>query len=264
MSGYNWADCPDNVKAQAAAIKDYLAGALGSGLLGIYIHGSLCLGCFQPGHSDLDLLVVTHKPLDMAVRFELMKGFLALHRKPIPIEMSVMAWSDLHPWRHPAPYQFHFSEYWRERYEQMAAAGDMSFWDFKEEATDGDLACHITLTNQQGICLYGPPVEEVLPTVPEADFWDSIYWGIDYFGELKGEQLVTGILTLIRIWSYKETKRILSKAEAGEWSLDRIPAGSRYIVRNAVDVYSAVSGLVPYGEADLEELRRYVVEEIKS
>ncbi|MDQ0113918.1 aminoglycoside adenylyltransferase domain-containing protein [Paenibacillus harenae] len=264
MSGYDWNNCPDDVKAQTAAMSEYLAATLGENLVGIYVHGSMCLGCFQPAHSDLDVLVVTRLTLDKVTRFELMKGFLSLHSKPIPIEMSIISYGDIHPWKHPTPYQFHFSEYWRERYEQMVAANDMSFWDFKEPATDGDLACHMTLTSQQGICLYGQPIEEAFPIVPEADFWDSIYWGIDYFDDLKDDQLVTGLLTLIRIWSYKETKVILSKSQAGEWSLDSLPAAYHSIVQNAVDVYKAASEAIPYNRIDLEELKRYVINEIRS
>lgn len=263
MSGYHWSNCPDDVKAQAAAMNDYLAAALGDNLMGVYIHGSICLGCFQPTHSDLDVLVVTHRPLDKVTRFELMKGFLALHQKPIPIEMSILSYTDIHPWKHPTPYQFHFSEYWRENYERMVSDYDMNFWDFKEPATDGDLACHITLTSQQGICLYGPPISEVFPAVPEADFWNSIYWGIEYFEKLEGELLVTGLLTLIRIWSFKEMKVILSKSQAGEWSLARLPATYHSIVQNAVDVYNSASEAIPYNKTDLEELKQYVMDEIR-
>ena len=38
--------------------------------------------------------------------------------QPAPLELSVLARTDLQPWRYPTPYQLHFSETWRERYEQ--------------------------------------------------------------------------------------------------------------------------------------------------
>ncbi|MBS4203611.1 aminoglycoside adenylyltransferase domain-containing protein [Lederbergia citrea] len=112
----------------------------------------------------------------------------------------------------------------------------MTFWEFNEVYTDGDIACHVTLINQSGICIYGRAISEIFPSVPEKDFWDSIFWGVDYFSKLDGEPLIPGILTLLRIWSYKENKAIYSKAQAGEWAIGLVPSQYRYIVENAVDV----------------------------
>jgi predicted nucleotidyltransferase len=170
LSGYHWNNCPIDVKTQVFNIKNYLIQNLGENLLGIYIHGSMCLGYFQPAHSDLDVLVITNTPLNAVQRFNFMKGFLSLHKKPIPIELSILCYSEINPWKHPTPYQFHFSEYWRERFENIAIENNLSFWDYKEIYTDGDMACHITLNNQKGICIYGTPINEVFPSVPEEDF----------------------------------------------------------------------------------------------
>jgi predicted nucleotidyltransferase len=262
MSGYNWANCPPEVREQIDNVQQFLIRALGDNLIGIYIHGSLCLGCFQPAHSDLDLLIVAREPLLPKERFELMNGFLALHRQPIPLELSLLCITELKPWRHPAPFQFHFSEYWRERYEQIAAAQDLGFWDFPETYTDGDLACHVTLTNQSGIRLYGPAIPDVFPDVPEDDFWDSIAWGVEYYSKLDDDQLVTAILSLLRIWSYDAERVIYSKAGAGEWALDKVPPSYRYIVQNALDAYRAEDVMKTCPAEDLTALRMYVTDRI--
>ncbi|MBS4203612.1 nucleotidyltransferase domain-containing protein [Lederbergia citrea] len=72
-------------------------------LIGIYLHGSMCLGSFQPSHSDLDIIVITKKTLNAPQRLHLMNGLLELHKKPSPIELSILCFSDLSPWRHPTP-----------------------------------------------------------------------------------------------------------------------------------------------------------------
>jgi hypothetical protein len=61
-------------------IEDLLAGvrgALGDNLLGFYLRGSLALGDFDPETSDVDILVVTERPMSEA-EFE---GLAALHAR---------------------------------------------------------------------------------------------------------------------------------------------------------------------------------------
>lgn len=263
LSGYRWDDCPIEIKLQITNISDFLNHALGENLIGTYLHGSLCLGSFQPSHSDLDMIVITKQPLTAPQRLHLMNGFLALHKKPSPIEISILCYSDLNPWRHPTPYEFHFSEYWRPKFEVISSENDLAFWDIKEVYTDGDIACHVTLINQSGICIYGRAISEIFPVVPEKDFWDSIFWGIEYFSKLDGELLTTGILTLLRIWSYKENKAIYSKAQAGEWAVGLVPSEYRDIIENLVDVYNDKAKKKDFSEADLNNLRHYVINQIK-
>ncbi len=263
MSGYDWDNCPLEIKMQITNIKDFLNDNLGENLIGIYLHGSLCLGSFQPSHSDLDLIVVTNNTLNASQRFFLMNGFLALHKKPSPIELSILCYSDFNPWRHPTPYEFHFSEYWRPKFEVLASENDLSFWDFKEVCTDADIACHVTLINQSGICIYGRVRSEIFPLVPEQDFWDSISGGIDYFSKLDGELLASEILSLLRIWSYKENKAIYSKAQAGEWAMELVPLEYHYIIQNAVDAYNGKVKIREFKTSDLSSLRHYVMNQIK-
>lgn len=262
MSGYDLNHCPAETKLQVSNIKDFLMDNLSGNLAGVYVHGSMCLGSFQPSHSDLDIIVVTQTSLNAVERFALMKGFLELHKMPSPIELSILCLSELNPWRHPTPYEFHFSEYWRPKFEIIAEENDLDFWDFKEVYTDGDIACHVTLINQSGICIYGQAISEVFPPVPEKDFWDSIVWGVDYFSKLEDELIVTGILTLLRIWSYKEKKAILSKAHAGEWSIVRVPSQYRYIVQNAVDIYNGKDEIKHYDPSDVEGLKQFAIRQI--
>ncbi|HJW82735.1 MAG TPA: hypothetical protein VJ754_00380, partial [Anaerolineae bacterium] len=54
-----------------AQVDDLLAGLhtiLGENLVGVYLHGSLALGCFNPAQSGVDLLVVRRqtRPVGMA------------------------------------------------------------------------------------------------------------------------------------------------------------------------------------------------------
>lgn len=36
---------------------------LGDNLVGVYLHGSAVMGCFQPGKSDLDLILIVRQDI---------------------------------------------------------------------------------------------------------------------------------------------------------------------------------------------------------
>lgn len=143
------------IPEQARAIAEQIHALLGDDLVGVYLHGSFALGCGNPNRSDLDVLVVARRPLTAAKR----EAFLAFLRGtyeqpswPRPVELSVLTESELRPWRHPAPYDFHLSP------------GTVS-----RPGLDPDLAAHITVTRRAGNALVGPPPEEVFPEVPRRD-----------------------------------------------------------------------------------------------
>ncbi|MCR2807886.1 aminoglycoside adenylyltransferase domain-containing protein [Paenibacillus soyae] len=245
IKGLHWEDGPQDVVRQALLAKQYAMDYLKEALVGVYVHGSLCLGAFHEGRSDLDLLMVVNRPLTVQERFQLMVAFLGFHRTPAPIEVSIMLQDDLLEWKHPAPYQFHFSDYWRKRYADMAYWDDASFWDYEGERTDIDLACHVSLAKQFGVTLHGPAAGELFPAVPEADFWESIRSGAEsLMTAAEGDACLTvqedeaqGILTLARIWSYQEHGIFFTKTEAAEWAAKRLPEKLSKILLASIEVY---------------------------
>src|SRR5262245_8202997 len=123
MPQYSWHDCPPPVRIQLDRFIQATQALLADQLVGIYLHGSLALGCFNPSRSDLDLLVVTHTGMPVEIKRELGQLLLELSGAPIPIEISFLRRADITPWRHPAPFDLHYSETWREQY-QRELAGD--------------------------------------------------------------------------------------------------------------------------------------------
>lgn len=130
------------------------------------------------------------------------------------------------------------------------ALEDKGFWS--ETPVDGDIACHLTLINKKGICIFGLPIKEAFSEIPETDFRSSIVSGVDYAISVLTTLPVYGILTLCRVLSYLETGEILSKRDAGMWALSIIPENLRYIVRSAVEVYEGTrSDMVVINDVDL-------------
>jgi len=59
MVQYTWTTCSKVIQSEVNTLQTELHRLHGKNLLGIYLHGSLALGGFQPGRSDIDVIVVT-------------------------------------------------------------------------------------------------------------------------------------------------------------------------------------------------------------
>ena len=152
---YGWADCPQPIRAQIEGFTQNITQILGDNLTGVYLHGSLAMGCFNPARSDIDLLVITQKTMTPEARRATAYGVLAASGHPNPIEVSFVRLSCLHPWQYPTPFDFHFSEEWREKTTLELSNGDWQSWDSTELLKDADLAAHVTITRARGIVLVG-------------------------------------------------------------------------------------------------------------
>jgi predicted nucleotidyltransferase len=235
MAQYGWKNCPDSIRRQVDIFRDGVVNILGDNLTGIYLHGSLAMNCFNPARSDLDLLVITQEGLGETIR-DIAALVLETSGSPSELEISFLRESYLHPWRYPTPFDFHFSETWREKTALELAAERWQLWAGDPPPTDPDLAAHITITRARGISLYGKPIADVFPEVPRADYLDSILADFDYAREQIAENPVYAVLNFCRIYSYVRDGRIDSKDEGGVWALDGLP-DYRPLIQAALDAY---------------------------
>ena len=101
MYQYNWQSCPIPVRAQIQTLCEQVSAALGDTLIGIYLHGSLALGCFNPERSDLDLLVVNAQPMSVETKRHIVGLLLQISKRPGPLEISFLVLPDLRPFAIP-------------------------------------------------------------------------------------------------------------------------------------------------------------------
>jgi streptomycin 3"-adenylyltransferase len=237
---YGWPDCPVAVREQIDRLSSALASILSEHLGGIYLHGSLAMGCFNPRHSDLDLLVIAANPISLSTKRQIVEYLLVCSQQPRPIEISLLAHSQLHPWRYPTPFDLHYSEMWRDSYTRDLAAGTWQAWNTGQRH-DPDLAAHITVINARGICLAGEPIAAVFPAVPADDYRASLAGDIhDSLESIAGDP-VYAILNCCRTYAYIRDGRILSKEEGGRWALGALPAGFRATVASALAAYRSAT-----------------------
>jgi hypothetical protein len=215
----------------AQHLAEDLAVILSDDLVGVYLHGSAATGCFNPDRSDIDLLVVARQALSPEQRRAVATLLLASSGAPYPVELTLVTTGQLHPWRHPTPFDFHYSESWRASLAQQLAAGELS----SPELTDPDLAAHITVLQAQGRVLVGAPIDEVFPEVPAADFRQVILADLDWIRH--HSTTIYGVLNTCRILAYLDGQGLLSKAEGADWALDNLPATYRATITKARSAY---------------------------
>lgn len=241
----------DSARDQIAGLTEGLTRLLGANLIGIYLHGSLALGGFNPQHSDIDLLIVVHTSLPPDIKHEVARLVLASSRNPHPLELSILTDENLYPWRYPTPFDFHYSEAWRERTQQEFDNGSAPSW---ADAHDPDLAGHITIVNHCGIVLAGKPIAEALPPVPRTDYLTSVLNDVLDAPEYIHTNPVYWILNPCRVYWYLLEGRISSKEEAGAWAVDYLPEPYCAVVRQALASYR---GEINDKNFDLTGLQQY-------
>jgi predicted nucleotidyltransferase len=251
-----WKNCPEPVRRQVLAFAGGLSKTLGPNRVGIYLHGSLAMGCFNLRASDIDLLVVTERRLGKA-KHQLASIALEASSKPCPIEVTTFSRKDLRPWRYPTPFDFHFSEYWRAAYEAGTA--------FKSIGKSGeDPAAHIVVTRARGVVLHGEPAKVALPLVPYDDYLDAILGDIPWaMRKLWGDPVMEGrtqvstylVLNTCRVLAFVRTRQILSKAEGGAWGLRSAPKKFAPLIRRALRAYAIGS---QDGGTHFSEVRSFV------
>jgi streptomycin 3"-adenylyltransferase len=216
-------------------IRAFCEERIGENLVGIYIHGSLAFGCFDPSVSDIDFLIVVQENLSMAEKQALLHLMLELTpiSPPKGLEMSVVLAQDCLPFVYPTPYLFHFSSAHIAR-----ALRDSEEYCRNFHGTDRDLAAHTTVTRAVGQVLCGKPIGEVFGEVPREAYLDSLRYDSENAVEDISENPVYVILNLCRIAAFLEEGAVLSKKEGGLWGLQHLPQAYREIIRAAMDAYT--------------------------
>jgi predicted nucleotidyltransferase len=226
---------PAEIRSQLEEVVAGLRSALGGDLVGVYLHGSMALGCFGP-HSDIDVVAVSARKLGPERKHAFVQMLLEVSNAPRPVELDVILASTLRRWRHPAPFEFHYSESLRVRFE----AGELEPW---EDSVNRDLAAHAAFIREAGVAMVGPPPSEVFPEIPEDDFCDALLYDVDWWRDhlCELEEIPGGVrnavLSLARIWATLATGDQHSKATGVEWTLPRLPAELGPVLEHAYAAY---------------------------
>lgn len=225
----------EQVSKACALIKDHLA----STLLSIHLYGSATDGGLKP-QSDIDLLVTVSERLDDEVRKDLLLDLLSVSVPPgkdkslRALEVTVIAYNEVVPWRYPARRELQFGEWLRK---------DILAGVFEPAILDVDLTILLTQARQHSLALVGPLAEEFFEPVPEHDFCRVLSDSLDIWKTCEdwvGDERNI-ILTLARIWYSAATGKIVPKDVAADWLLERLPIEYQQILYEARQAYLGLS-----------------------
>lgn len=227
-----------------AEVNEALAGAMetfqrniGPNLKGLYLHGSMAMGCFRPWSSDIDLLAVVYESMDRDSKLRLVNDIMAIAESGsefISFEFSIVTAGEAARAAHPLDYILHYSNGWHQRYKDGKADYVVT------GGADEDLTAHFMVTRQRGFALCGAPIVDTFGVVSREDYLKAVWYDIvNSEAEAPNKPMYT-VLNLCRTLMYLETGRVGSKLEGGQWAAG-LPELAKWkpVIDTAISEYSA-------------------------
>ncbi|MEG2916655.1 MAG: DUF4111 domain-containing protein [Clostridium sp.] len=248
-----------SVKYLLEKIVNAYKSILQENLIGIYLHGSLVMNDFNEQSSDIDFLIVIESEISKDVMRALVEVLLDLSKDGPKkgFEMSVILESNCRRFKYPTPFQLHYSDYHKVRYEN-----NLDY--FCSNSVDYDLAAHIAVLCERGRCISGKPIEQVFEKVPRKYYIDSIIKDISNVKEEVFDNPIYYVLNLCRVLYYLKEGIISSKQEGGEWGYLNCPNKYRNIIQGALNSHNDVSIELNIQQELLIEFVDFIQNEIDS
>jgi hypothetical protein len=208
-------------EAAVAALKrlaDSCAGVLDTTLVSAILHGSLTMDDFQPGRSDLDLLLVVERGLAPSEARALIDAVRTADLGPAGgVDLLVVTRrTALAPADHPGR-------------ELMVGCWPGSGGRLEVEGHDDhvpDVWPELSEARARGRSLLGPEPRDVLAEVPVGlVLANGTAWLTTWLDRIDDDRnAVLMVLTACRVWRFGLTGEHTSKTAAALWALDRDPS----------------------------------------
>lgn len=196
----------------AAICSRELAGLVGS----VILHGSLTLGDYVPGRSDIDLLVIVERSLRDREVERLTRAVVAEQASaPGPVDLRIVTGETAASPTEEPP---------MELYVRLHPPSEPAIE--RRHPGERDLVVELSVCRHHGRSLVGPAPREVIAEIPDdwilrsgdaqlAD-WQSLTDDAEH-AELM-------VLTACRLWRFHEEGIHCGKSAAGAWALARDPS----------------------------------------
>jgi predicted nucleotidyltransferase len=233
----SWQVCDEDIKKFVLDLVSLLENELRDNLVGVYLHGSLAMGCYYRPKSDLDVIVVVQDKIGAATA---KSAGIAIaeqaEKRPTTgnVELSIITADTAKNIPVPVPFEFHYSTEWHEK----TLNGDI---EYDSSKTDIDLLSHLMYVRQRGVVLAGKPISEVFGEYDWQHFMDAVI--DDFKWILEDEHILEtpfyGVLNICRVLQLmsENSQMVHSKDEGGEWGLKNLPQEHHAIIQQALDAY---------------------------
>ncbi|MBW3587874.1 MAG: DUF4111 domain-containing protein [Actinobacteria bacterium] len=183
---------------------------------GIVLHGSLASAAYEPGRSDIDLLVVLGEPLQPASKnavFQAVADLLAPSPTAIDLRFTTRATA-------AAPSRLPNIDL-----EIAAHPPDNALQIVAENTTDPDLLNEFAICRAYGRTMHGRTAREMISPVRHDWLLEIADNELATWQRVHAQGYVPTIvpLTACRIWRYATERVFCSKHEAAHWALERAP-----------------------------------------
>lgn len=239
------------IKQLMANIDEWMKEILEDNYVGVYFHGSLRLGSFNPDKSDLDFIVVVKHKMDYSTKERICNRTLeniSLFPKK-GCELSVVLEEHCKNIVHPIPYEMHVS----------GNADKQNIILSDDDKTDPDLASHFNTINVENKEFdFGKPSKEVFSKVPKQYVIDSNYQDtLSCAKEITGNPVYC-ILNLCRFYAMITEDLTLSKYDGGKWALENKDFHYHDVIQSAMEDYMGSTN----NRYDAEKLKSFAQESI--
>ncbi len=250
----------ENVDRLMEQVNSWVEEILGEQYVGVYFHGSLRLGSFNPAKSDLDFIIVVKGGIDLETRKKICDCMME-NRERFPakgFEFSVVQERYCREIVYPTPFELHMSGAFEELYRRDPQA----VLDYRVKE-DPDLASHFHVINVPNDRMdFGKASSEVFSQVPGEYVFASNWSDIENAEEDITANPVYVTLNLCRFYAYIREGLTLSKYDGGKYALAHMPSSYPDIIQRAMEDYRG-EGKVSYPHDRLAAFAEEAMKAIK-
>jgi predicted nucleotidyltransferase len=244
-------NAPESVKGFLREMLSVLHPILFDDLVGVYLTGSLAMGCFNPESSDVDTILVVRKSLSEEKRrktIELLNGVCSKKKR---LELSIVGMDVLRKPTYPIMVYLHY-EYWG---------------NTLENTMDSEILSNLYTARKRGFRVWGAPIRAVFSKIPSEFHLRSVIEDIEHTREhlhenreLAGYNVpVYWVLGACRLLAFIREERVLSKAEGGRWGLTNLPKKYHSIIQQALASYERKRSNRVWNEDELNAFADYMI-----
>ena len=242
-----------NTSPIVGLVRDAIVDTIGPSLVGLYVYGSLATGDFEPDVSDIDLIAVVREQPDEALLGRLARMHKSLERAEPEwrdrVEVDYVSAAGLARCRTHATTIVRISP---GEPLHLVEAGRDFLLDWYPARRDG-------------ISLDGPPLDSLVPPIPEAEYLEEVRTYVTGFGDRFDDDASPGsqayaILTMCRGVAVLRFGERLSKREAGSRIRREFPRWSGLIDRALRWRERQWSPDQPDGAATVRETRAFIAD----